>query len=364
MAEERDIERSEPASPRRVERAREEGQVARSPELATFAIFSAALAVAGLWSGEIAVRCARMLQSALAAAGQPAGGSAVLARLADSALEAATAFAPLFALLATAGVLGSLALGGWIFTTKRLWLDFRRLDPAAGLARIFSVSGAVSLARALAKTALIGGAAAAVLWHYREALLTLASATPSTASSALSAIAFVCAAAITVATAIVAALDVPYQRWHYLKELRMSRDELRRELKETEGDPHLRARIRAIQRRLSRSRMMAEVPKADVVVTNPTHYAVALRYREREMHAPRVVAKGCDRLAERIRETARAHGVPLVEQPALARALYRHAEVGEEIPEQLYTAVAEVLAAVYRLREATHRARHPRGEVR
>jgi flagellar biosynthetic protein FlhB len=149
---------------------------------------------------------------------------------------------------------------------------------------------------------------------------------------------------------IVVAVDVPFQLWNHARRLRMSRDELRREAKETEGDPQIKARIRSLQREAARKRMMAEVPKADVVVTNPTHYAVALSYRENSMRAPRVVAKGQHLTALRIRELAKDNWVPVVEAPPLARALYRHTELGDEIPETLYTAVAEVLAYVFQLR--------------
>jgi flagellar biosynthetic protein FlhB len=149
---------------------------------------------------------------------------------------------------------------------------------------------------------------------------------------------------------LIVAVDVPWQLWNHARQLRMSRDELRREAKESEGDPQIKARIRSLQREAARKRMMAEVPKADVVVTNPAHYAVALAYRENSMRAPRVVAKGRELTALRIRELAAEHRVPVVEAPPLARALYRHAELGDEIPEKLYTAVAEVLAYVFQLR--------------
>jgi flagellar biosynthetic protein FlhB len=149
---------------------------------------------------------------------------------------------------------------------------------------------------------------------------------------------------------LVVLLDVPYQLWRYYTQLKMTREEIRQEVKESEGDPHIKARIRSMQREVARRRMMSEIPTADVVVTNPTHYAVALKYSEGAMRAPRVVAKGADLLAARIREEAGNHHVPILEAPPLARALYRHTELEQEIPVALYTAVAEVLAYVYQLK--------------
>jgi flagellar biosynthetic protein FlhB len=152
--------------------------------------------------------------------------------------------------------------------------------------------------------------------------------------------------------AIIAAIDVPFQLWRYYAGLRMTREELKQEMKELEGDPQLKAHIRSQQRAMARKRMMAEVPKADVVVTNPTHYAVALKYDRERMGAPQVVAKGMNLVAGRIRELAAEHGVPVLEAPPLARALYRHTDIGEQIPAALYTAVAEVLAYVYQLSQS------------
>jgi flagellar biosynthetic protein FlhB len=153
---------------------------------------------------------------------------------------------------------------------------------------------------------------------------------------------------------LLVAIDVPFQLWQYAKNLRMTKEEVKQEAKEMEGDPQIKARVRAAQRAAARKRMMAAVPKADVIVTNPTHYAVALKYEEGGMGAPQVVAKGVGILAERIMEIARENHVPLLQAPPLARALYRHAEIGDEIPQRLYTAVAEVLAYVYQLRNATY----------
>jgi flagellar biosynthetic protein FlhB len=363
MAEDRDFERTEPASPRRRERARAEGHVARSAELATFALFAVAAAAFWLFGAWLHEALARLLARTLARAGEPAALAAapLAARFGEAALDALLAFAPWLALVFAAAAAAPLLLGGWVFSPGRIAWDARRLDPVAGLGRMCSLAGLFSLLKAIAKTVLVGACVAAVLGYHGPTLLALASAPLPQALASVGTLALFAFAAVAAAMALVAAFDVPYQLWDYLRNLRMSRDELRRELKETEGDPHMRARIKSIQREMARRRMMAEVPKADVVVTNPDHYAVALRYRESEMRAPRVVAKGCDALAARIRDLARTHGVPLVEAPALARALYRHAELGAEIPEALYTAVAEVLVYVYRLRSGAQV--HPPREI-
>jgi len=196
----------------------------------------------------------------------------------------------------------------------------------------------------------VGGIAALVIWNSLESVLSLSQETASSASTHAARLVGWTLLLTVGGMVLIVAIDVPYQLWNHYRKLRMSRAELRREAKDTEGDPQIKARIRSLQREAARKRMMTEVPKADVVVTNPTHYSVALSYKENSMRAPRVVAKGQDLTALRIRELAEAHHVPIVEIPPLARALYRHTELEDEIPETLYTAVAEVLAYVFQLR--------------
>jgi flagellar biosynthetic protein FlhB len=215
---------------------------------------------------------------------------------------------------------------------------------------MFSAHGVVELAKAVAKVLVVGGVAALVMWTSLDALLSLSQ--EATFSAAVHAARLVGWTLILMVggMALIVAIDVPYQLWSHHRKLRMSRAELKREARESEGDPQIKARIRSLQREAARKRMMAAVPKADVVITNPTHYAVALSYKENSMRAPRVVAKGQDLTALRIRELARQHRIPIVEAPPLARALYRHTDLEDEIPETLYTAVAEVLAYVFQLR--------------
>lgn len=351
MAEENDSERTESASPKRLEQAREEGHVARSQELTTFAMLMAG--GGGLWwlGGQMFASLRDLLQSALRLdIAEATDSTRMIARLYEFALAGLLAMAPLLAILMLVALAAPQLLSGWNFSVKALRFDWQRLDPVAGCGRLVSWRGAAELIKALVKSALITAVAAAVMWHYRDQLQELVLLAPATAireTVRLSGMAFLMIAG---ALAAVAALDVPFQLWRHADDLKMSREELRQEHKESEGDPHIKAAIRNQQRAMARRRMMAEVPKASVIVTNPTHYAVALRYEEGAMRAPRVIAKGTDLVAARIREVGAEHNVPVLESPALARAIYRHADIGAEIPETLYTAVAEILAYVFQLK--------------
>jgi flagellar biosynthetic protein FlhB len=218
-----------------------------------------------------------------------------------------------------------------------------------GFARVFSMNGLAELVKALFKALLVGGLAFWIIWGKRAEILSLA-AEPVTGGipHALHILgwSFVL---ITAAMLVIVVMDVPYQLWQYHHKLRMTKEEIRKEMRESEGDPHIKGRIRSLQREAARKRMMSEVPKADVIVTNPTHYAVALLYKPEDMRAPKVLAKGSYLLAQRIRELGEENNVPILEAPALARALYRHAEIEQEIPSALFAAVAEVLAYIYQL---------------
>ncbi len=351
MAEDSDLERTEPASPRRLEKAREEGQVARSLELSTFAVLLAA--AGGFWlmgsslMGQLSGVMKNGMRLERALAFDP---ERMLLRLHEQAADAALALLPLLLLVMAAALIAPLLLSGWLFAPKSLQPDFKRLNPASGLGRIFSAHGLAELAKAVAKTLVIGGVAVWVMWHHKDAVFSLAAQSVDVGLAHLGKLLGLSFLAIVGSMSLIVAMDVPFRLWDHGRKLRMTREELRREVKETEGDPQIKARIRSLQREAARRRMMAEIPKADVVVTNPAHYAVALRYQGDAMRAPKVVAKGAHLLAARIRELAEQHRVPILEAPPLARALYRHAELGDEIPETLYTAVAEVLAYVFQLR--------------
>jgi flagellar biosynthetic protein FlhB len=351
LAEESDLEKTESATPRRLDKAREEGQVARSRELATFALLAAGFLGAWGMSGLIGGHVQTMLRSAFTFnhesvfdTKQMLIGAGVASR------EGLYALMPLLALTGVAALLAPMALGGWLLSSKSLEPKFSRLNPVSGLSRIFSINGPIQLGMSLAKTIVVGLIGGLAIWNRREEVLALTTQPLHAALANAGHLIAVCCAMTVAGMFVIAAMDVPYQLWQYHKKLRMTKEEVKREHRESEGDPHVKGRIRAQQRAMARRRMMANVPKADVVVTNPTHFAVALQYTDGEMGAPKVVAKGVNLVAARIRELATEHNIPLLEAPPLARALYHNVELNREIPGALYGAVAEVLAWVYQLR--------------
>lgn len=349
MSENSDLERTESPTPRRLEKAREEGQIARSQELSTFIVLLAGfggvwLMGAGLWERMTGVMKGG-LQFHSGPAADPQSMVLTLHALFENAL---LGLLPLLLLLLLAALAAPMLLNGWMISPLKF--DPARLNPLSGLGRIFSLHGLVELAKAVAKALIVGSVAAWVIWSHREEMLTLAARSLEGGSTLMASLLGSSLLTVICAMVLIAAIDVPYQLWSHHKKLRMTKEEVRKESKESDGDPHVKARIRSIQREAARRRMMDEVPKADVIVTNPTHYAVALRYQSDKMRAPRVVARGTHLLAQRIRELAEQHDVPVLEAPPLARALYHHTELGDEIPESLYTTVAELLAYVFQLR--------------
>lgn len=352
MAEDSDLERTEPASQRRIEQAREKGQIARSRELSTFAVLMAAggaLMALGphLMEGLLAlVRNGLTVERAVAF-----DPLLMLVRLQQEAWNILVVFFPFMLVVVVAAIAAPLALGGWLFSMQALEPDFAKLNPLNGIGRMFSWNSLAELGKAVLKSVLIGGVAVWVIWHNKEGLFALMQEPLDQGIVHLGRLVGTTFMAVAGSTILLVAIDVPLQLWEHSRKLRMTKEEIRQEYKETEGSPEVKGRIRQLQREAARKRMMAEVPKADVIVTNPTRYAVALRYQGDSMRAPKVVAKGAALLAQRIRELGEEHHVPVLQSPPLARALYHHAELDEEIPATLYTAVAEVLAYVYQLRK-------------
>ena len=346
-------ERTESATPRRREQARRKGQVPRSRELNTMTVMLAGagtMAVLGPWMFS---RLESMLIAGLAVPTyQRFGIDDALAALGTPALEAFVTFAPLFVLLLVAAFAGPALLGGLVVSFEALTPKLDRLNPIQGLKRIFSIQALVELGKTLLKFAVLAGLSVVLLAALADELLRLGLMSPLDGLAAAAGhvkLAFVVLAAGLV---VIAAVDVPFQLWNYLRRLKMTRQEVKDELKETEGNPEVRAKIRRLQQQAAQRRMMQEVPLADVVLTNPTHYAVALRYTDRPERAPRVIAKGRDLVAARIREIADSHRVPVCEAPLLTRAIYFNTELGAEIPVALYLAVARVLAYVFELKAA------------
>lgn len=352
MAEENsDLEKTEQPSQRRLEQAREEGQVARSRELSTFAVLLAG--GSGLWmmGSTLTGRLTKLVHDGLTLNADLAFNSnLLLPRLYTLSSEILWAFLPLLLLLLGIAATSPMLLNGWLFSWKPLQPKFSKLDPMAGLSRMFATHGLIELAKAMGKALIVGAVGAWAVWHNKDGVLMLISQPVVAGITSLGHLMWTSFAAIMGGMLLIVAIDVPFQLWEHNKQLKMTKEEVRKEAKEAEGDPQVKARIRSMQREMARRRMMTEIPTADVVVTNPTHYSVALRYKEGGMSAPVVVAKGSHFLAARIKEIAIENNVPILEAPPLARALHKHTEIGQAIPEALYTAVAEVLAYVYQLR--------------
>ena len=263
-------------------------------------------------------------------------------------VDALWLIAPFLALMFAVALAGPLLMSGWSFSTQPLKPQFSRLSPAKGIKRMFSLNSLVELLKSLAKVVLLGIAAFSFFHIGRDQYFLLGSLPLGQAlQSAFSLMLqlFVC---LLIALFVIAGVDVPWQQWEYARKLRMTRQELKEENKENNGNPEIKAKIRNLQISIANRRMLLDVPTADVVVINPTHYSVALKYNA-EMDAPQVIASGVDEMALRIREIARESGVPLFEAPPLTRALYRFAEVGEAIPVELYMAVAQVLAYIFQV---------------
>ncbi|MDO8465144.1 MAG: flagellar biosynthesis protein FlhB [Gallionella sp.] len=352
MAEDSDLEKTEQPSQRRLDQAREKGQVARSRELSTFVVLLAGGGTLWFMGTSFIQHMVKSLRDGLTIDRDLAfNAGLMIPRLYDLSLDALITFSPLLLAVMLAAVFSPLMLNGWLFSAEALMPQFSKMNPISGISRMFSRTSLVELVKAIGKSILVGGIAAWVIWSNKDAVMALSSQSAAAAIPQMGNLVATCSMMIIGAMLLIVAIDVPFQLWDHNKKLMMTKEEVRQESKETEGDPMVKGRIRQLQREAARRRMMAEIPTADVVVTNPTHYAVALKYNDKKgFGAPVVVAKGSHLLALRIREIAEENHVPILEAPPLARALHKHTELGESIPEALYTAVAEVLAYVYQLR--------------
>jgi len=344
-------ERTEEPSQKRLQDARERGQVPRSRELTNFATMIGGSATLVAIGGSLAGHLSQTMRRGLSIDPQKLGNpDAMLHSMGEAFSSALGALLPMFGALIGLVLLASVILGGWNFSAQAMAPDFSRLSPLAGLGRLFGLRGASELGKALLKLAVVGGVCAAVVaWMFGD-VLALARMAPRAAigrGAGLLSWAFVWLCA---SLALVAMVDVPLQLFQFKRALRMTRQELRDEAKESDGRPETKQRIRQMQQTLARRRMMHKVPTADVVIVNPTHFAVALKYDPKNMRAPRVLAKGVDLVAQNIRRIAVENRVPIFESPKLARALYRSTDLNREIPAGLYAAVAQVLSYIFRVR--------------
>ncbi|MDH2299071.1 flagellar biosynthesis protein FlhB [Cobetia sp. 29-18-1] len=346
-------DKTEDATPHRIQKAREEGQVPRSRELATFLLLGGG--AAGLWllAGPLGDTLERVLGASFGFdRAQALDSRVMLANALMLGQEALLALLPLFALLMVLALVGPVLLGGWMFSTKSLAPSLGKLNPVKGLGRMVSSQALAELLKTIAKSILVGGVVVMYLHAQRQELMALMMMPLGNAMADALAIVARCTALAILMLIVPTLMDVPYQLWSHAKKLRMSLEEIKREHKETDGDPQIKARIRQQQQAMARARMMSAVPTADVIVNNPTHYSVALVYHEGDMRAPRVVAKGRDEVALRIREVGEANEVPMLSAPPLARALHTHVDLEQEIPIALYQVIAEVLAWAMRLKRA------------
>ncbi|EGE2627362.1 flagellar biosynthesis protein FlhB [Shigella flexneri] len=350
MSDESD-DKTEAPTPHRLEKAREEGQIPRSRELTSLLILLVGVSV--IWFGGVSL--ARRLSGMLSAGlhfdhSIIKDPNLILGQIILLIREAMLALLPLISGVVLVALISPVMLGGLVFSGKSLQPKFSKLNPLPGIKRIFSAQTSAELLKAILKTILVGSVTGFFLWHHWPQMMRLMAESPITAMGNTMDLVGLCALLVVLGVIPMVGFDVFFQIFSHLKKLRMSRQDIRDEFKQSEGDPHVKGRICQMQRAAARRRMMADVPKADVIVNNPTHYSVALQYDENKMSAPKVVAKGAGLVALRIREIGAENNVPTLEAPPLARALYRHAEIGQQIPGQLYAAVAEVLAWVWQLK--------------
>jgi flagellar biosynthetic protein FlhB len=353
-------ERTEEATPKRQHEAREKGQIPRSRELNTMTMMLAASGGLLFLGGHILDGLQALLRHTLHVDRAQVFDTPGLPQFfSANVLSMLQTVAPFLLLMLVAALTAPLALGGWAFSGEALGFKWSKLDPLKGMGRVFSWRGLIELVKSLAKFALLGAVAVALLWQQADSFLGLSSEPLRPALRHAAHLLGWSFLALSSALVLIAAVDVPFQLWDNARQLKMTRQEIRDEMKETDGRPEVKAQIKRMQREMAQRRMMEEVPKADVIVTNPSHYAVALRYDATRMGAPRVVAKGADLIALKIRETGLEHNVAILGAPPLARALFFSTELNHEIPAGLYLAVAQVLAYVYQLRA---RGQQPVGE--
>lgn len=352
MAENQDgQEKTEDASAKRKQQSREKGQVPRSREFNTFFMMVAA-SVAFMILGPDIIRGLMdiLIDSLSPERTKIFDTKMMLAVFQEQMLEGIWVITPFSIVMIIVAILSSLIVGGWNFSLKAMAPKPGKMNPLKGLKRIFGTKGAIELLKAIGKVSVIGTAAFFILvWQFDMVLSVgyqaLEPALVTVGENLLWVFLLLSSTLI-----VIAAIDAPYQLWDSKNQMKMTKEEVKQEHKQSEGSPETKARVRQVQREMAQRRMMAEVPEADVVITNPTHFAVALKYDDTRGGAPIVVAKGADLVAAQIREIAKAHSVPLLSSPALARSIYYTTELEEEIPSGLYMAVAKVLAYIYELR--------------
>ncbi|GAB2190761.1 flagellar biosynthesis protein FlhB [Sessilibacter sp. MAH1] len=352
MAEDDSQEKSQEPTAKRLEKARDEGQVPRSKELATSAILIGATAALYFFGSYLSVRINGIFIRGFTFGRESSfDTNYMFVALSSAVKEGLFSLIPIFIILLIIAFAAPLGLGGWLFSSKSLMPKGSRMNPLSGLKRMFSVKALVELVKSLGKVGLVVAIAIIVLYQRRNDIVHLSDLPFNVAIHDSIFILIISALLLSCSTLIIAAIDIPFQLWENNKNLKMSMQEVRDEMKDSEGRPEVKGRIRRLQRDLANNRMMQEVPTADVILTNPTHFSVALKYDPATMKTPLVVAKGGDFIALKIREIANAHSVEILQAPALTRAIFYTTEVDKEIPAGLYLAVAQVLAYIFQLRQ-------------
>lgn len=353
MAEETGQERSEQATPRRRQQAKDKGQSAQSRELNTMLMMLAGAGGISLFAPHIVDRILSVSKKSFSPSREAIFSTDTMILFLESAIaDSVAAIAPLLGLLVIAAIAGPVLIGGVTFSPQAISFKWEKLDPISGLKRVFAWRGFVELTKALLKFTLIGSIAILFLYHQAGEYIGLGNEDVLQSLTHASNLLLWALLIISSSLILIALVDVPFQVWDHLRQLKMTLQEVKDENKDTEGNPEVRGRARRIQREMAQRRMMADVPDADVVITNPDHYSVALKYDQKKMAAPVVIAKGADLMALQIRAIAREHKVTIMQAPPLARSLYHTTKLGHEIPAGLYLAVAQVLAYVFKLRKA------------
>jgi len=353
MAEDSDQEKTEEPTSKRLEDAQKKGQIARSRELNTFVMLMASALLFLMMGGKIGKGLLDMMRSQFQLSREiifdPLTPAIYFKQL---MIDGVMLIFPFISVMVVAAIIAPLALGGWVFSWDAVAPKLEKLDPIKGLSRLFALRGVIELLKALFKFILIFAVAIVLYKKYANELIGLGSEPLEHSIMHGVHIIGICFLVLSTSLIVVAMIDVPYQLWDHSKKLKMTLQEIKDEMKESEGSPEVKGRLRRMQMEMANNRMMAEVPKADVIVTNPTHYAVALKYEQNSTSAPKLVAKGVDLMAAQIRNIAIGANVPLLASPPLARALYYATDLNKEIPQGLYLAVAQVLAYVYQLKTA------------
>jgi len=349
-------EKTEEATPKRASEARDKGQISRSKELSTMATLMASALIFLFMGQQLSQSLQGLMRDNFVIDRKHIFDDLyVFNAVVDSGKGVLLDFSPLLMLLFVVAFFAPMMMGGWLFSPQALSFKFDKLNPISGIKRLFSMNSLMELAKALAKFVLIVGTAVFLLWHNVYELLSLGRNGLETGLSDASGLLISSFFIVCLSTVLIASVDVPFQIWNHSKQLKMTKQQVKDEMKDTEGKPEVKAQIRALQQELANRRMMEAIPDADVIITNPTHFAIALSYKPNEMGAPKLVAKGVDLVAERIKNLANEHGVMIMPAPMLARALYYSTKINQDIPGGLYLAVAQVLAYVFQLRESVNR---------